>query len=176
MKKILIPVNSLKQPNSDACSITCARMILAYYGLNVTDEEIFKFIIKATSDGGSFLSEIGRFAKHKGFDVDLYAFNLYLTDPKDDRLLMNELLDKLEKQLEGSRRDKYYDLMLKSTIKGIKEGVNYTIKKPDFRIIKTYLNNKTPVSVRLNYAALVGKQGDPFDTHDVVLSGLGLSC
>ena len=176
MKKILIPVNSLKQPNSDACSITCARMILAYYGLNVTDEEIFKFIIKATSDGGSFLSEIGRFAKHKGFDVDLYAFNLYLTDSKDDRLLMNELLDKLEKQLEGSRWDKYYDLMVESTIKGIKEGVNYTIKKPDFRIIKTYLNNKTPVSVRLNYAALVGKQGDPFDTHDVVLSGLGLSC
>lgn len=162
MKKILIPVNSLKQPNSDACSITCARMILAYYGLNVTDEEIFKFIIKATSDGGSFLSEIGRFAKHKGFDVDLYAFNLYLTDPKDDRLLMNELLDKLEKQLEGSRWDKYYDLMVESTIKGIKEGVNYTIKKPDFRIIKTYLNNKTPGICKTELCRSCWKTGRPF--------------
>lgn len=147
-------------------------MILSYYGLKVSDNEIFDFILKATPEGGSFLSEVGRFAKNRGFNVDLYAYNLYLTDPQDVTLSKKEFLKKLERQLRDSQRDKYYDLMLKSTIRGIKEGVKYIIKKPSFEIIGKYLNKKTPVSVRLNYAALVDRQGDPFDSHDVVLCGL----
>lgn len=172
MKKVFIPIKPLKQPDSNACSATCMRMLLSYYGLEVSNDEIFDFIVKATPEGGSFLSEIGRFVRSKGFGVDLYAYNLYLTDPKDNDLPRVKLLKKLEEQLRDSQRDKYYDLMLKSIIDGIKEGVKYIIKKPDFEIIKTYLTNKIPLSVRLNYAALVNKQGDPFDSHDVVLSGI----
>lgn len=168
---IKIPVKPIKQESPNDCSITCMRMILAYYGLNIPRDEIFKYIIKATPDGGSYLSEIGRFAKSKGFIVDMYAYNLYLTDSKDADLGKRKLLEKLEKELNNSERDKYYDLMLKSTIKAIGESVNYFIVKPSFKIIKNYLNRKIPVSVRINYASLVGEQGDPFDSHDVVLSG-----
>ncbi|OGM33463.1 hypothetical protein A2803_04685 [Candidatus Woesebacteria bacterium RIFCSPHIGHO2_01_FULL_44_21] len=171
MNKILIPIKPLKQSDPNACSVTCLRMILSYYGLEVSNDEIFDFIVKATPEGGSFLSEIGRFANSRGFGVDLYAYNLYLTDPKDADLSEDELLRKLERQLSDSQRDKYYDLMLKSTIDGVKEGVRYIIKKPSFEIIKEYLNNGIPLSIRLNYASLVNKQGDPFDSHDVVLSG-----
>lgn len=172
MEMISIPIKPLKQPNPNACSITCLRMILNYFDCKVSHGEIFRFIIKATPEGGSFLSEIGRFANSKGFNVDLHAFNLYLTDPKDAGLSKNRFLRKLEGELKDSKMDKYYDLMLESTIGGIKEGINYIIKKPSIEIIKAYLNKKVPLSVRLNYAALVGKQGDPFDSHDVVLSGL----
>jgi|SRR3989344_684517 len=167
-----ISIKPIKQESPNDCSITCMRMILDYYGLKISRDEIFNFIIKATPDGGSFLSEIGRFARSKGFNVDLYAYNLYLTYPGDMDLSKEKLLDKLEKQLENSQRDNYYDLMLKSTIKGIREGVRYIIKKPSLEIIQTYLQNKIPLSVRLNYASLVNKQGDPFDSHDVVLCGL----
>lgn len=170
MTKILI--KPIKQESPNDCSITCMRMILDYYGLKISREEIFDFIIKATPDGGSFLSEIGRFAKSKGFAVDLYAYNLYLTNPEDINLAKDKFLDKLEKQLKDSKRDKYYDLMLQSTINSIREGINYVISKPNLEIITTYLQNKIPLSVRLNYATLVNKQGDPFDSHDVVLAGL----
>ena len=118
-----ISIKPIKQESPNDCSITCMRMILDYYGLKISREEIFDFIIKATPDGGSFLSEIGRFARSKGFKVDLYAYNLYLTYPGDMDLSKEKLLDKLEKQLENSQRDNYYDLMLKSTIEGLKEGV-----------------------------------------------------
>lgn len=128
--------------------------------------------MKATPEGGSFLSEIGRLARSKGLDVDLYAYNLYLTDPKDAVSTEKEFLKKLEKQLRDSRRDKYYDLMLGSIIRGIKEEVKYIIKKPSFEIVKTYLNKNIPVSARLNYAALINMQEDPFDNYDVVLGGL----
>lgn len=168
---INIPIKAIKQETPDDCSITCMRMILGYYRLEVTRDEIFNFIIKATPTGGSFLSEIGRFARSKGFVVDQYSYNLYLVDSKDVKLSKKDLLKKLEKELENSQRDKYYDLMLESTIRAIKEGVNYFIKKPSIEIIRTYLSNKIPLSVRLNYAALIGRQGDPFDSHDVVLSG-----
>lgn len=167
-----IPIKPIKQESSNDCSITCMRMILDYYGVAATRDEIFNYVIKATSDGGSFLSEIARFAKSKGFNVDLYSFNLYLTDPADAKLTKKRFLRKLEMELKNSKRDKYYDLMLESTIKAIKGGINYIIAKPTVEIIKKYLSKKIPLSVRLNYAALVGKQGDPFDSHDVVLSGV----
>lgn len=168
---IKISLKPIKQESPNDCSITCMRMILDYYGLKISRDEIFKYIIKATPDGGSYLSEIGRFAKNKGFIVDMYAYNLYLTDSKDTDLDKRKLLEKLEKELNNSERDKYYDLMLESTIKAIRENVNYFIVKPSFKIIKNYLNRKIPVSVRINYTSLVGEQGDPFDSHDVVLSG-----
>lgn len=167
-----ISIRALKQETPNDCSITCMRMILDYYGLEVSRDEIYDFIIKATLEGGSFLSEIGRFARSRGFDVDMYAYNLYLTGAKDAKLGKEKLLKKLERGLKNSKRDKYYDLMLESNIKAIKEGINYLIRKPNLKIIKLYLNKKIPLSVRLNYAALVGEKGDPFDSHDVVLSGL----
>lgn len=169
---IKIPVEPLKQATSDDCSITCLRMLLGYYGVRVSRNEIFEFILKATPEGGSFLSEMARFARKEGFAVDLFAYNLYLTDPIDNNLPTNQLLEKLQKELEDSKRDKYYDLMLESTINGIKEGIKYIIKKPNTEIIRAYLNRETPLSIRLNYAALVNKQGDPFNSHDVVLCGL----
>lgn len=175
MKNHPIDIKPLKQPDSLSCSITCLRMILDYYGCETSQDEIYNFIVKATPDGGSFLSEmarLARFAKAQGFGVDCYAYNLYLTDPKDALLSSKELLIKLDRRLSKHNRDKYYDLMLKSTIKAIKDGVDYIIRKPNLEIIKSYLSKKIPVSVRLNYAALHNQQGDPFESHDIVLCGL----
>lgn len=172
MKGLQIPIKPIKQLDPNSCSIACMMMVLDYYGLKVSHKDIFDFIIKATPEGGSFVTEIARFAKSKGFKVDCYAYNLYLTDPKDSKLSKKELLRKLEKELKNSKRDKYYDLMLESTIKGIKERVDYIIKKPDFKTIKQYLTRSVPLIITVNYAALHDKQGDPFESHDIVLCGL----
>lgn len=168
----LVKIKPLKQPDPMACSITCLRMILDYYGCEVSQDEVYKFIVRATPEGGSFLSEIGRFANKVGFQVDLLAYNSYLTDPKDALLPQDRLLKKLEKILAKSNRDKYYDLMLESTVKAIKEGVNYIIRKPNFEMIKSYLSKKVPISVRVNYATLHDEQGDPFESHDIVICGI----
>lgn len=172
MKNLQIFIKPIKQVNPDSCSIACLMMVLDYYGIRVSHEEIMNFIIKATPGGGSFVTEIARFTKSKGLKVDCHAYNLYLTDPKDIELPKKKLLKKLEKELKDSKRDKYYDLMLESTIKGIKEGVNYIIKKPNFSIMKSYLEKSIPLIVTVNYAALHNKQGDPFESHDILLCGL----
>lgn len=169
---IKINVKPLVQETSNDCSITCMRMILNYYNISVSQKQIYSFIVKATKDGGSFSSEMARFAKSKKINVDLCAYNIYLTDPSDKNLSKKKLLAKLENQLKNSTRDKYYDLMLISTIKAIKKKVNYIIKKPSIQDIKNYITSGIPVSVRINYATLVNKQGDPFDSHDVVVAGI----
>jgi len=147
-------------------------MLLSYYGVSVSYKEILQFIIKIPPDNTSFLMEMARFARSKGFSVDCFAYNLYLTDPKDNQLSKSDLLKKLKHELNSHSRDKFYDLMLESTIKGIKEGINYLIKKPDFEILKFYLTRKIPLSVRVNYTTLHDLQGDPFESHDIVLCGL----
>lgn len=172
MKRISIQIKPLKQLSPMACSITCLRMLLSYYGVSVSHKEILRFIVKIPPDNASFLMEMARFARSKGFNVDCYVYNLYLTDPKDSQLSKNDLLKKLKHEFDSHNRDKYYDLMLELTIKGIKEGVNYIIKKPNFEIIKSSLVQKIPLSVMVNYAALHDLQGDPFESHDIVLCGL----
>lgn len=146
-------------------------MILGYYGLKISHDEIYRSILK-TDKEASFNSEMALFARRKGFAVDCFAYNFYYTDPEDKKLSKKELLYKLERKLKKSNRDKYYDQMLESTIRCIKEGVKYTIQKPNFNIFVSYLGQKTPLIVSVNYAALHNKQGDPFESHDIVLVGV----
>ena len=125
-----------------------------------------------TLDGSSYNTEIARFAKTKGFDVDCYAYNLYITDPKDTHLSAKKLTKKLKDQMTNSWFDKEQTLLVETTLKAIKDGVNYIIKKPSLKIITSYLKQKIPLIVSVNYSALHNSQGIISEGHDIVLTGL----
>lgn len=168
---LLIPIKPIKQINKNDCSIACLMMLLDYYGINVSREEISNFIIK--EDGGtSFNTEMARFVKNKGLNVDCLAYNLYITDPKIDKFLdKKNLLKRLESKLKNPKLDKFFELQLKSTIAAVNAGVDYQIKKPDIDLILSYLDKSIPLSVTVNYAAFRDKQFDVFEVHDIVLCG-----
>jgi hypothetical protein len=95
-------------------------MVLEYYGTTVSSEEIYAFVIK-DADGGSFLTELARFARSRGFGADCFAYNLHLTEPHDVALPPSVIADKLEEK-QQQLADQWYLPMLTSTILCIRSG------------------------------------------------------
>lgn len=79
---------------------------------------------------------------------------------------------RLRKEITHPWFDKSYTLLAESTIKSLEEGVNYQIQKPSANLICKYLRDKIPLIASVNYAALHDTQGNIFEGHDIVLSGL----
>lgn len=166
--KLNVPL--LKQTTSKTCGNTCLRMVLSYYGHEISEETILKKISK-DQKGGTWLTEIAWFAKTLGLKPTCFAYNLYLTNPSKDKFLTpRALTSKLEKQ-RNNLKDKWFAGLIKSTIKAVCSGVPYIIKKPDKELFKGYLRQSVPVILSVNYTSLYDKQGDPFKGHDIVLNG-----
>lgn len=166
-----IPVVPLKQSTKNDCALTSLQMILHYYGDHSSPEEINDFLLK-DNEGGSFLTELGRFAKHKGFTVNCYAYNLYFTSPEDARLSPFALLMKLKTEQNKPYFDEWHRELIESTILSVAQGVHYIIQKPHLEMIRDYLHRGIPLIATVTSAALYHRQADPFVGHDIVLTGI----
>jgi len=169
-EKNYISIKPIKQIDPMECSIACLRMVLDYYGVSIQTKEIYDSIVRDLS-GGSFNTEIARFAKMKGFKVECFSYHLGLFDPSDVSLSKEDLIKKLNTQMKNPWFSKEWSLLTNSIIQALKNGVDYIIKIPSRDIILTYLKNKVPLIASVSYAALHNKQGDIFEGHDVVLNG-----
>lgn len=163
-------IKPIKQEAEKNCTSACLRMVLSFYGCDATMGEVDTFVTK-DNEGYTFETEIARFAQYQGFDVDCYAYNLYLTDPKDASLSPDRLVQKLEQQRTDPRFDPWYELKLQSTIRCIRDSVHYLIVRPTLRVILSYLRRRIPLIVTVNPSALYGRQGLPHIGHDIVLFG-----
>lgn len=161
----------IQQEAGDDCGITCLRMVLKYYGLEVTGTDIKMFVIGDSE--GTFETELGRFAKDKKLEVECFGYNLYLMGPKDSQLSIFELLQKLDEERKHPWFDSWYDKMHQSITKTLQEGVTYNIQPPTEAIIKDYLKRKVPLIVSTNPLVLNKKQGSDCSVgHEIVLSGI----
>lgn len=159
-----------QRTDREDCSVICLQMVLSYYGRSVSYEEIYNFILKDEM-GASFLTEIGRFAKNCGFCVRCSSYNLYLTDPKDARLSQRALLARLANE-QKDVTDAWFKEELESIVHSMRGGVRYVIEKPSCEILAKQIRLGTPVIVTVNPCALYDRQGKPFESHDIVLTGL----
>ncbi|GEM_PF-6454153 len=141
MDKILISITPIKQIEPMECSIVCMRMILSFYGTKVSSQDVHDYIVRDLS-GGSFNTEIARFAKRKGFNVDCLSYHLGLFDPSDAKLNKDGLIKKLEEQKKHPWFSSDYFLITDSIVNALKDGVNYLIQIPSPEIIKRHLSKK----------------------------------
>ncbi|MCG2702711.1 hypothetical protein L6273_06290 [Candidatus Parcubacteria bacterium] len=146
-------------------------MILDHYGVESRIGEINQSVWKAI-DGSSFNTEIAQFAKLKGLLVDCFGYHLSIIDPQDSKLSAKDLTKKLEIEANNPLFNRDFVPLVNSLISAIKNGVNYHISKPSLETIKEYLEKSVPLIASVSYTALHNTQGDAFDGHDIVLSGI----
>jgi hypothetical protein len=144
-------------------------MVLHYYKKKVTPAQIKRFVLK-DPQGATVLTELGRFATHCGLSAECLAYNLFYTEPADAALSPSRLYKKLKGQL-AHLKEAWYQVALESTLKAFDAGVRYRIKKPALADIRDYLTQGIPPILTVNYAALHEVQGDPFEGHDIVITG-----
>jgi len=166
--RINLPI--LKQPTNKSCGTTCLRIVLAYHGIEISEKTISKNLIK-DQEGGTFITELARFAKTLNLKATCFAYNLYLTDPSTDKNIDSQtLINKLEK-LKNGLKDNWFLEMTESIINTISSGISYIIKKPNIYLFKSYLRQAIPIIISVNYTSLYNKQGNPFEGHNIILNG-----
>lgn len=168
-----LSIEPLKQ-EGPTCTSTCLRMVLAYYSVQVTQADVEKVVLKDV-EGLTFNTELARFAHMQGFEMDCLAYNLRFINPQDRALSTTKLLRKLTQQPHIA--DVWFRQVLESTIRCLREGVNYRIQRPELGVICTYIQSGIPIIVDVNRATLLNQQGDPNAGHTIVLTGMeGTHC
>lgn len=165
-----IPIRPIRQGN-ESCGTICLRMVLGYYGIERSAEQLERTMLMEEYQGGrgTVLAELGRCAQGLGLRAVCYTYNLQLINPRA-ALSGAALLLQLE-----ARRPEFEGtpgaITLESTIHCLKDGVRYAILKPSRQLLASYLGRGIPLVVAVNHAALRNVQGDPWAGHDIVLTG-----
>ena len=145
-------------------------MILGYYGHHIDQQEALAAVPKG-SDKGPLLTDLAHFAQKVGLKVDCLAYNLYLTAPEDAALSMGDLVRTLQIERRVIKDDSYLR-MIDSILGCIGAGANYLIARPSTQTITSYLERGIPLILSVSHAAWYNTQGDPYEAHAVVLSGI----
>lgn len=75
-----INIDPIKQQSSKDCAVACMQMVLGYFERTVDAGQLQEEFIH-DSTGGTFLTELARYAQNQGLACQCFAYNLYLTDP-----------------------------------------------------------------------------------------------
>lgn len=145
-------------------------MILGYYGHDIDQQGVLAALPKG-SDEGPLLTDLAHFAQKVGLKVDCLAYNLYLTAPEDAALSTGDLIRTLQIERRVIKDDSYLH-MIDSIVGCIGAGANYLIAKPTTQTITCYLERGIPLILSVSLAAWYNTQGDPYEAHAVVLSGI----
>lgn len=152
------------------CGQACLRMVLKFYGREVSDNEIER-MLSFDAEGLSYEIDLARVAQHFGLQAHAFAYNVYLTDPARDAIRsQREVLASLQQQVR-SLTDQWCQSTCVATIQALEAGVRYHIRKPSLELIQSQVRNGAPLICSVNAAALYQRQGDPTIGHDILLTG-----
>lgn len=86
-----------RQPDNTTCGPTCLHAIYTYYGEDVALEQIIKETRKL-DEGGTYAVLLGCHALAKGYDVQVYTWNLQVFDPTWFQLAPAAMRERLAKR------------------------------------------------------------------------------
>lgn len=144
MEKIYWEVPHFKQERSMTCGLACVRMLLAYYGFEVSEDDILKETYMHKY--GSWFSDLAKSFEKRGLKTKVYTINLNIYSPfwaGENKKQIRERLEKRKTELKGllrtevERATDYLDL-----------GGDLEVKIPDPKMIPELLK-KQPIMIPL---------------------------
>lgn len=89
-----LPVQRFLQPDDVTCGPTCLRKVYAFYGLDVSLDEVVE-ALERNEDGGTLAVFLGISALGRGFRARIYSYDLRIFDPTWFALPPGELAEKI---------------------------------------------------------------------------------
>ncbi len=146
---MLLAVSVPPQPTEDTCGPTCLESIYRFYG-NVVSLNQLRSEIQMLADGGTLSVNLGCHALSRGFNVEIYSYNLQVFDPTWFDLSPEELSAKLILQAQRKSADQKLGLASASYVRFLKDGgfIRFTDLVP--QLILDYLNAGKPIIAALS--------------------------
>ncbi|MBL7148271.1 MAG: C39 family peptidase [Nanoarchaeota archaeon] len=153
-----IPI--LKGEGNQSCGITCLRMVLAYYGKEVSQKELEKF--NQIREGINHLYDLGYTALKNKFSSLIIGYDFMLfNNPNEEN--PKEFLKNTE--FIGQSKD-----IKESCLKYLKEGGKLKVKIPSLKDINKYLDKEVPIILGIR-AKIIEGRNPAHILHYVILEG-----
>lgn len=178
--KVKVPIH--KQPDDVTCGPTCLHSIYGFHNDDIALEELIGDV-RMLDTGGTYASWLGVHALKRGYEAEIWSFNLNVFDPTWFNLPQQKILDKLELQLKAKK-----DQKLKAASQGymefIKSGGKLRFDDLTLDSLELLLEGGRPVIVGLSATYLYHSMREMPDTeenddinglpsgHFVVITGL----
>jgi hypothetical protein len=140
--KLDVPI-VLQTENSLDCGLACVSMLLKYYSIEKSIDELKKEI-KIFENVGTYVPQIGEYLIQQGFDVEIVTLNPHLFTNKFKEKSQEELLSFLKETLKNTKKESFKD-PLNFFIKFIESGGKIKIKIPDIEDIKEEISQGRPL-------------------------------
>ncbi|CAN5123266.1 hypothetical protein BH11PAT4_BH11PAT4_0540 [soil metagenome] len=166
-----LEVPLFRQPERSAeCGPASIQMLLAYYGVETSREEILADI--PMKEGGTVGPELGLYLLRHGFEVEIVTMHPRLFNIASNFETREALISHLE-SLESKMKGEWNPWALSSFIQFIKEGGAITPKVPDLGDIRDEITEKRPLISLLTHWFLFDSGLPPrFTGHFNVVTGI----
>jgi len=132
-----------RQPDDITCGPTCLQSVYAYFGDSVSLDDVIKEV--TTLEGGGTLAVmLGCHALRRGYNAEIYSYNLKIFDPTWWTLEPPELIAKLEAQL-AVKKQKKLGIASEAYIEFLRLGGQLKFKDLTSALVGGYLLQGIPI-------------------------------
>lgn len=138
----------LPQPSATTCGPTCLHAVYRYYGEKADLKDIIRDI-RELDEGGTFACILGTHALQRGYDVELYTFNLQVFDPTWFSLAKPAMLERLLSRKKAKGRGKL-GLAIEAYREFLEAGGEVKFEDLTTKLIRGFLKRGVPILTGLS--------------------------
>lgn len=146
-----IPVPRFEQKQRVWCGPAALQSMLAFNKCFVMQEEIVNFV---NLDEGCYIQDLGAFALSKGFNVEVFSYDMIYLDPTWSSLSNNDLIERMNARLHHVKSSKSSSANFKSLINYVSNGGKLSISLPKKEQIISLLQENKPILAIVNSNSL----------------------
>lgn len=144
----LIPIEILSQPDDVTCGPTSLHAVYKFFGEDLSLNKIINEV-KYLEEGGTLAVMLANHALMRGYDAEIYAYNLHIFDPSWFKEKGTDIKEKLRLQMKFKKHKKLKSAS-EAYIHFLELGGKVSFRDLNIKFLKTLFENGTPVLAGLN--------------------------
>ena len=137
------------QPDEVTCGPTCLHALYQYYSDSVSLKDVIREV-KNLKTGGTLAVMMGNHALKRGYQAQIYTYNLTIFDPTWFRHSPKKIIQLLRKQMRYKAKNKKLQAASKAYIKFLEAGGTILYTEMNEQLIKGYLRRSIPILAGLS--------------------------
>jgi hypothetical protein len=139
----MIPIKIMTQPDDVTCGPTSLHAVYQYFGEKITLNRVIKEV-SYLEGGGTLAVLLGCHALQRGYEAEVFSYNLQVLDPSWFAAGRTDVLKKLKLQLQY-KKNKKLQYAIRSYMKFLKLGGKIRTQDPTPHLLRSYFERGLPI-------------------------------